>query len=1071
MGSLCVQQSMVDLLYKVHTPQRPCELVTRSRLLDLIAVPPRRLVALVAPAGYGKTSLMLDFAHTTSLPVCWYTIDEYDADPWVFLRYLTASVQQRFPDSLRQTWQMLESEGRPLLRAVTTAFVREVSVIGETFVLCLDDWHLVNDVPAISEFVAQIVGRCPNSAIVLTSRTHPTLPNQMLLAARRQFATIDETQLRFSAQELTAAISSDVLEQPTPEQAEWLCDQSDGWISSVLLALQTTGGDVASILANRMKLHRPVQRFLAEQVLSRQPADLQTFLCETSLFDELTAERCDAVLQRHDSRRMLETLLARRLFVRETEPGALRYHSLFRECLRSHFQNENRVRFQEIGIRIAEDYARHHQWSQAFELCAAIGDWPAARQILRTGGDVLYAHGQLETLEHAFVVLPPDAFDDALLCLKAKVALERGQADQARAFVDQAAQLVGTTPSPLVYLHQAILARMDGRFEQACVYAEQALDLMPDPEVRGAALRNLGISQYRLGRSAEAFTTLQCALDLEQERGATAAIAQVEHELVIYYHSIGDVRSAEAFGRRAEQRWTAIGNLGGRALTRNSLAVNLTYSGRYVEAYTTICDALHDAYLTTVTYSEAAALSTLGDIYVALGCWEYAAAVFDGAMQTGGTAAIRSHIVIAQAGLLALQRHYIAARQTLQQRAQWILPQHEPNVLLFQAYIAGGLGDVEGGLRQVTLAIRRYVQTGALIGQIRGHAVCAWLQSLAVPVCEDALLAELHEVARLADQLGSDAPALVFLQTLREKLQRLQTCFPRASDWIQQMDCVERMRGELPFSILPPLPSLAGLQRLLNRPVVAVQPAQICYQPGLRAWYLGGDQIWVNNTPLALGPGRPREALAYLIVHPRGATRAELYRALWGEEETPDDSNALSRVIYRLRAALPEGAIVTVNRDTYQLDREAVQVDADVEMFEQTLDAAAQDVSQRFSFLQKALDLYQGPFLGDANVPWCFDVRARLERRYRQALRQTAEQNEMHGQYQQALELFHQVLQRDSANIAAHTGAMRCYVILGEPAQAIAQYRSLTDSLDEELGLELDPESEAERIYQTLLAV
>jgi two-component SAPR family response regulator len=148
-----------------------------------------------------------------------------------------------------------------------------------------------------------------------------------------------------------------------------------------------------------------------------------------------------------------------------------------------------------------------------------------------------------------------------------------------------------------------------------------------------------------------------------------------------------------------------------------------------------------------------------------------------------------------------------------------------------------------------------------------------------------------------------------------------------------------------------------------------------------------------------------------------------------------------------------------------------MRVDADVEMFEQTLDAAAQDVSQRFSFLQKALDLYQGPFLGDANVPWCFDVRARLERRYRQALRQTAEQNETHGQYQQALELFHQVLQRDSANIAAHTGAMRCYVILGEPAQAIAQYRSLTDSLDEELGLELDPESEAERIYRTLLAV
>lgn len=1064
---------MVDLPHKIHIPKRPLELISRARLLSALqASIQHKLITLVAPAGYGKTSLLIDLVHSSPIPVCWYTLDSYDADPWTFLGYLAASIERCFVGSMSHTVELIEGQGQPLFRAVVATLIRELSALHSDLIICLDDWHLVEAIDEISVIVTQIVSRCPNSHVILASRSHPSLPNQMLLAARRQFVCIDESQLRFYADELAAVLARDGNADLTPDQAQQLVDQSDGWITGVLLALQTTRGDVPLILANRIAMSRPVQLFLAEQVLDTQPPELQRFLCETAMLEELTADRCSALLGYDDAWRTLEQLLALRIFISEIAPGVVRYHPLFREFLQQRLRLTNASRFQELGLKIANEYARQGNWSMAFDRYTSIDNLPAAQRMLSDGAEKLYRQGRLETLEHIFNALPMEVLDVSLLCLRAKVEMDRGRYAQAQKLIDQAAAHDSAESVAQVTLLQAGLDRIAGHYEQAHDRALQVLEATDVPALQGGALRTLAISQQRLGRPLAALETLQRACAIEQARGDVAAVAQVQHELVVCYHAVGNLRAAEAAALQAEAYWSAIGNLGRRALTRNSLALNQSLSGRYREAHATLCAALRDAQRAATPQYEVAVLSTLGDVYADLERWDLAATIYDVASRIGGTAFIRSHIAVAQVGLLVQQQLYTSATEALARLPEGAAQHHAAAILLLRAQIAGGTGAAAVGMDLARQATERFAASGSLIEQVRAWITQAWLGSLLMPPDDAAILGALERAAPIADQISGDTVAAVASRRMRPTLERLQSLFAPGRNWLDQQDMLCQVAASLDLDALKPLLNHLDHTSLLSHQAVVPAVREEQQLIALRASYLGGDQVWVGEQLLSLGAGRPREVLAYLITHPQGASRIQLYHAIWGEEEPAEGSNALNRVIYRLRAALPEGAITTINRDTYCLDRSLLHLEVDTEAFEQAVDACANehDQARRMQQIWRALDLYKGPFLRDAEAPWCIGIRARLERRYRLALRQAAESSEKSGAFQKALELFHRIVLLDPTNVAAHAGIMRCHVALGEPGLTIAQYRTLTHVLNQELGTNLDPDSEPERIYRAIVS-
>ena len=196
---------------RILPPRKPADLLTRQRLLDLLYdLLDYRLIIVAAPAGYGKTSLLIDLAHHTEFPICWYALDALDRDPQRFIAYFIASIAQRFPDFGKRSAAALQSTAAVDLNLddLVTAIVNEAyEHIREHFVLVLDDYHLIGENKTINRFVSRFVQEVDeNCHLILSSRTLLTLLDLPLMVARSQVGGLGLEELDFHADEIQELI-------------------------------------------------------------------------------------------------------------------------------------------------------------------------------------------------------------------------------------------------------------------------------------------------------------------------------------------------------------------------------------------------------------------------------------------------------------------------------------------------------------------------------------------------------------------------------------------------------------------------------------------------------------------------------------------------------------------------------------------------------------------------------------------------------------------------------------------------------------------------------------------------
>jgi len=147
---------------KIIVPEPRVDLLSRTRLLDLIyQLLDKKLSLISAPAGYGKTSALVDFAHQSDFPVCWLSLDTLDRDPQRFIGYFIAALSQRFPDFGGQAKALLAEitsfEPKQMESLVVTLVNDLYENAREHFVLILDDYHLVDYVEEIQHFINRFI--------------------------------------------------------------------------------------------------------------------------------------------------------------------------------------------------------------------------------------------------------------------------------------------------------------------------------------------------------------------------------------------------------------------------------------------------------------------------------------------------------------------------------------------------------------------------------------------------------------------------------------------------------------------------------------------------------------------------------------------------------------------------------------------------------------------------------------------------------------------------------------------------------------------------------------------------
>lgn len=1026
---------MLDVAHKVTIPQRPAHLVARQRLRTIVeTIEGRQLLLLTAPAGYGKTSLLLDWAHRSAAPVCWYALDRYDADPHTFLACLGEALLQRYPSGLPLTAAMIRSAASWDVDQAVATIGREIAELGETVLLVFDDWHMVDHVPAIREALADLLRRAANFRAILASRSYPSVPNIMLLTAHGLVTGLAEGQLRFTSDEAAAVLAVQAHRAVTPAEVTALTEKANGWITAIVLMARAPELAAQAAQALGRGSERRVYEFLAEQVFDQLDGDMRQFLSDSALLEDLQADQCDQLLRRSDSGAMLDRLLRQHLFVSEIDGGVLRYHPLFREFLVERYRRDNRAAFQATALHIAEAYVARGRWAQAFDLCMMAENLPAAQAVLVRGGDGLFHQGQLATLERCFEALPLESLSAPLLCIKGRMYLTQGSVQAAAALADLAQARMGPGDLVGVKLFQASVAESSADFQEAIELVEETLGHGPSDEQRAAALALAANCHDRLGAGELALALLGEALQIQRRRGNLYSLALIFHDMGVLHEHAGRLREAERCYQQAEGYWTTIGNVGARALSRNNNAVVLHMLGRYQEAHAQLLAALQDAQTAQVPRYVAATAASLGDLYGDLSLWEQAEASYQQAHEARGSAFIQGYVEVARMWLLVRQRRYGPALAAIGQLERRTAARHVASLALLRAATACGQRqpDVARAALREVLAVGDGVSADA----VRAHVWAARLQ-LEQGSPAAALLA-LDRAVAVAAQLGYDT-ALV------AELAQHPALLRRAADlrWAHAPNLLGRVAE---------LRTLA--QRLGGKPGVPLL--------GVRA--LGGDTIETDGVPADLGLRKAREILYYLLAHPRGVTVDELREALWPEREETSARYLLRTAVHQLRSALPPSLITMLQRRIYRLERGQVQLDYDVERFLALTDQQTGDPD----LLAEGLELYRGDFLPWCESEWSQERRAFLEQRFAQTLHRAGHLYEELDRHQEALGVYERALALDPLDEAATAGVMRCHVALGNRAAAIDSYRRTRQRLSDDLGLAPDPHSELEQIYTLL---
>ena len=166
---------------KILLPRRRPDLLSRQRLLDLLSdFLEYKLIIVSAPAGYGKTSLLIDLGHHSDLPFCWLSLDSLDREPQRFVAYFIEAIAEKFRDFGKQTKAALDtltSVDKNIEPLVATLVNEIYAHIPQHFVLVLDDYHLIRDVPIIQDFLSRFLQLVDeNCHLIISSRALTQLP-------------------------------------------------------------------------------------------------------------------------------------------------------------------------------------------------------------------------------------------------------------------------------------------------------------------------------------------------------------------------------------------------------------------------------------------------------------------------------------------------------------------------------------------------------------------------------------------------------------------------------------------------------------------------------------------------------------------------------------------------------------------------------------------------------------------------------------------------------------------------------------------------------------------------------
>ncbi|HEX5859399.1 MAG TPA: LuxR C-terminal-related transcriptional regulator [Microbacterium sp.] len=386
---------------KLRPPPGRAGAVPRSQLIDLLepessAVP---VIFISAGPGWGKTTLLTQWAARSQRPFAWVSIDANDNDPIVLMTYIATALGR--VSSLDSSVFEALSAGASIEGTVVPRLGMTLATMDEAVVFVFDDLHLLDSRPCLDAIAALAMHVTAGSQMVLSARGRPALP---LGALRARGLTLEmgPDELRLDETEAHQLLSAAGLDLADREVAE-LTEHTEGWSAGLYLAAlaaKASGAGVTSATSFRGD-DRFVADYLVPELLSRLPREELRFLTRTAVLEPMSGPLCDAVLEERNSAAMLDSLAGSNLFLVPLDRTGewYRYHHLFRELLRSELERLEPDLVTRLLARAADWFEARGQMETAIGYAQAAGDLDRVARLVGRSCLATYQSGRAATLE------------------------------------------------------------------------------------------------------------------------------------------------------------------------------------------------------------------------------------------------------------------------------------------------------------------------------------------------------------------------------------------------------------------------------------------------------------------------------------------------------------------------------------------------------------------------------------------------------------------------------------------------------------------------------------------------
>ncbi|BCL84572.1 tetratricopeptide repeat protein [Ktedonobacteria bacterium brp13] len=1062
-----------------------------------------KVVMLCAPAGFGKTTLLVDFARSTSLRCCWYFLDSTDIDYAVFLNNLLISLRSVFPSFGNSLTALFTNLVTKSTLSVTSIYQQAIDAlcasveleIDEHFAMHLGNYEEINENETMNALLTYLLKKLPSQVtLIIESRIMPDI-SFVPLFIRSEIFALNSDALRFSPQEISELAMLQGLATFTAANAEQLAASCNGWIAGILLS--TYLGDVIFFSAPDGSENQPMFQAHEKSVSAQKRKNLfayvvsevfrhnvaaYTFLQAASIFQQMEPAICNALLNITNADEYLDYLEQQSLFVtshRNDEQTIYICHPLIRDLLISDFCEKEPERFIILQRQATQLWYLHHNYDQAMYHAIAANAHDLEEQIILIAYKRLLQQGYLHTVTRWLELLPHAMLEShpRLQLIQATIALTHGLRDEALQILDKAATLMSlpsaendSTEMQILQAETNILRSKAlfqvGDYSQAQALCQQALARLSNNqiELRAAGQMRLGICANLQGDFTSGLIHLQRAYHIWKNQPPVHQAVDIHGALANTYFMIGNFALAEyhlihAFDycEQLHDEQSKIDNL----IRKGLLRLN---QGLYTEAETALLQAL--ALARTSLHDqrgEAYALANLGSLYLEQEMYTQALAFCeDGlvlAQQYGNRSLI--NITLSNIATIYLLMGDITSALLFTEKVE-VQITSEQTVGYEQAEY-----ELTCGL--ILLYQRRYDEAYACLTKIEAALSATSLKR-----------AQLKAKLRLAScQLARDQQ-LEALKLLSEV-----TFLLISHESYKQLAQIELKWLPTLLYVVKSLPQLADLREILglagderqvqepkisaNLPLLQTTPRKLT----IRAF--GEPTVLLNDQPIKRWRmARAMELFFFLLDANAPVSKERIITALW--QEFDDHINqTFHSTLHQLRKLLGEACFV-FNPHGYSLDLAACygeHVWYDVHEFhvchseaEQAL--AREDTVAAKKAFRSMVELYQGDYGRQFSNDWCIFRRDELCTTYLEAQRQLAQLAWNEQEYNESIRHWRHILVIDNCQEEAHYNIMRCYLRQSKRSAALRQYQTCKKILQEELGIE--PGSAIENLHLSLRA-